>query len=349
MTSIRLASLLILSGFAFLGAPRASSAASERPELTVKVEAAARTLATELARACPAAEPDDKAAFDSCRATLFRHSMLKQSLNDYVLWGRQRDPGMALKDAKLTQFGPDVLAGMYLPLFMFNGEHTVRYVPKEDLYQIRLRTAFRNRLQPGQFPYPFWHEAEKWTMYENANEVILWWDASAERIKVAQFTVFGEQPAIRASVHHVQPAFDGKWLWTDADGRTQPTVTVFDGLFRSDNPYLGKLETAYKTLALRLREGQCMQCHVPNNPDGMKRLVLLQTPMHAAAEIKRLMKSVRDDRMPRDEFGIENPLDPRTKAALLNEGAAFEQVLDEARDWEAAATPALPGRTSRPQ
>ena len=66
----------------------------------------------------------------------------------------------------------------------------------------------------------------------------------------------------------------------------------------------------------------------------MKRLVLLQTPMHAAAEIKRVMKSVREDRMPRDEFGIEQPLDERSKQALLTEGAAFERLVDLARQWE---------------
>ena len=113
---------------------------------------------------------------------------------------------------------------------------------------------------------------------------------------------------------------------------------------------IGKLDSAYKSLALRMRESQCMDCHVPNNPDGSKRLVLLQTPMHAASEIKRLMKSVRDDRMPRDELGIEKPLDDASKAALLTEGAAFERLVDLARQWEAGhhtaqapEAPAAPG------
>jgi len=78
----------------------------------------------------------------------------------------------------------------------------------------------------------------------------------------------------------------------------------------------------------------------------MKKLVLLQTPMHAAAEIKRVMKSVRDDRMPRDEFGIESPLDAKTKAALLDEGATFEKLLDLAKQWEASSASASPGTPS---
>ena len=310
------------------------AAAAPSDEARGRVEQAAARIAAELAALCPVAEPGDQAAFDACRGALFRGSQFKRSLQDFVLWGRQRDPATALKDTKLTQFAPDVLAGMYVPLFMFNGKYSVNYVEREGLYQIRLQTAFRNRLAPGQFPYPFWHEADKWATYEKANDIILWWDTQADRVKIAQFTVFGANPPVAASAHVTPPAFDGQWRWTDAQGRSQPVVTVFDGLFSGDNPYTAKLDTAYKNLALRLREGQCFQCHVPNNPDGMKKLVLLQTPMHAAAEIKRVMKSVREDRMPRDEFGIESPLDARTKSALLSEGATFENLLDLAKQWE---------------
>ncbi len=299
-----------------------------------RVEKLAAELAAEMARLCPVADPGDQAAFESCRKALYAGSQFKQSLSSYVLWGRQRDPKVALKETKLTQFNPDVLSGMYVPLFMFNGKYTVQHVASEGLYQVRLQTAFRNRLAPGQFPYPFWHEAEKWGMYEKANEVLLWLDAKDQRVKVAQFTMHGVQPPIQAHTP-VTRAFEGKWMWTDAQGQTQPAVTMFDSLLRPDNPYIGKVDSAYKSLALRLREGQCFECHVPTNPDGMKKLVLLQTPMHAAAEIKRVLKSVHKDSMPLDEFGIEKPLDAKTKAALLEEGVAFDKLLDLARQWEA--------------
>jgi hypothetical protein len=300
----------------------------------MRAEKAASALAADMARLCPVADPADQAAFDACRKALYQGSLFKRSLMGYVPWGRQKDPALTLKESNLTQFGPDVLSGMYVPLFMFNGKYSVVPVQREGLYQIRLETAFRNRLQPGQFPYPFWHEAEKWSMYQSANEIILWWDPKVERVRFAQYTVFGSNPPIQASTPVTPPAFDGKWMWTDANGKTQPAVTVFDGLLRPDNPYIGKVEVAYKEMALKLREGQCFECHVPNNPDKAKRLVLLQTPMHAAAEIKRVMKSVREDRMPRDEYGHEKPLAPTLKTALLNEGAAFERVLDQARQWE---------------
>jgi hypothetical protein len=340
MTPRQLIEACALACLAGALAPSLAAAAPD-DDAHQRVEAIAMQIAAELTQLCPEADPASQAAFDTCRAGLYRDSRFKRSLSDYVLWGRQRDPAVPLKDAKLTQFAPDVLSGMYVPLFMFNGKYSVNYVEREGLYQVRLQTAFRNGLTPGQFPYPFWHEAEKWAMYEKANEIILWWDAKADRVKLAQFTVFGANPPIRASAHVTPPAFDGQWRWTDAQGKSQPAVTVFDGLLHADNPYIGKLDAAYKNLALRLREGQCFQCHVPNNPDGMRKLVLLQTPMHAAAEIKRVMKSVREDRMPRDEFGIENPLDASTKAALLNEGATFEKLLDLAKQWEAESAASL--------
>jgi hypothetical protein len=302
----------------------------------MRAEKAASALAADMARLCPVADPADQVAFEACRKALYQGSLFRASLMDFVPWGRQKDPALSLKESNLTQFGPDVLSGMYVPLFMFNGKYSVVPVQREGLYQIRLQTAFRNRLQPGEFPYPFWHDAEKWSMYQNANEIILWWDPKHERIRFGQYTVFGSNPPIRESSPVTPPAFDGKWMWTDANGRTQPAVTVFDGLLRADNPYIGKVEVAYKAMALKLREGQCFDCHVPDNPDKMKRLVLLQTPMHAAAEIRRVMKSVREDRMPHDEFGREKPLAPAMKSALLDEGAAFERVLDLAKEWEAA-------------
>ena len=116
-------------------------------------------------------------------------------------------------------------------------------------------------------------------------------------------------------------------------------MTLFDGLFKRENPNLVPLDVAYKDLALKLRDGQCDSCHVPNNPDKMKRLVLLQSPAHAAAEIKRLLKAVRDDKMPLDEFGIEKELPHATKKALIESALRFDAALDAVRLWETQHSP----------
>src|SRR5882672_8969321 len=199
----------VLACSAAATAPSLSAAPAD--EARERVEKAAAQIAAELLRLCPASDPGDQAAFDACRAGLYRDSQFKRSLQDYVLWGRQRDPKIALKDTKLTQFGPDVLAGMYVPLFMFNGKYSVKYVEREDLYEVRLQTAFRNRLAPGQFPYPFWHDSQKWNTYQGANSILLWIDPKTARIKIAQFTDRGATPPIVGSEEVQQAQFDNKW------------------------------------------------------------------------------------------------------------------------------------------
>ncbi len=216
---------------------------------------------------------------------------------------------------------------------MFSGEHSTEYVDREGMYLIRLRAGFRNRLPPGQFPYPFWHDEAKWGVYQAANSVLLWVDPKTAKIVIGQFTERGNNGAL-VSTQPIRPKFDGRWMWTDSEGRIQPRVTLFDGLFRQDNPHLPKLDTTYRTMALRMRDAQCDNCHMPHNPMPMRRLVLMHTPAHAAGEISRLMRAVRDERMPLDDTGIEQPLEPALKRALLESGSAFEAAMTAAKEWE---------------
>lgn len=300
-----------------------------------RIDAIVQKIANELAAACPVAAPDSQIAFDKCRQALFEDSQIKQAMAEpVILWGRQKDPTMSLKDTTLTQFRPDILAGMYIPLFMFDGKYTLTFHEKEKLYLATLNTGFRNRLQPGQFPYPFWHEANKWNMYENARTLLLWIHPITGKIRAAQFSTNGETLAGFKQTVAITPAFDGKWLWTDDQGKTQPAVTLFDGLYHSENPYKKELDQSYREFAIALRESQCLSCHVPNNPEKMKRLVLLQSPAHASAEIQRVLKSVRDKKMPLDEQGIEKELDPQIEKVLLEKGGAFEKVVNAAKEWE---------------
>jgi hypothetical protein len=45
----------------------------------------------------------------------------------------------------------------------------------------------------------------------------------------------------------------------------------------------------------------------------MRRLLLMHKPAHAAGEIARIVKAVREDRMPLDDTGAEQPLEPALK------------------------------------
>jgi hypothetical protein len=323
----------VLIVLAIAGASTAQTA--PRAEDIRRVERLVATLAQEAAALCPLSDPGDQDALDRCRSALFNNSYLKRSLARIVLWGRPSPVRAArLKDTPLTQFGGEVLSGLYLPLFMFNGRYRVDYDATEARYRARLEGVFRNNLMPGQYPYPFWHDVKKWNDYERANGLTLWIDPYTSKIVVGQFSrQEGADPRLN-TVSRLPPVFDGKWMWVDGNGEPQPKPTLFIGLFRADNPYLEQLQTTYKDLALAMRKGTCTTCHVPDNPEKMKRLVLLQTPAHAAAEIKRVMAAVRNNRMPLDEIGIEKELDAATKAVLLGFGAAFESTVSAAYAWE---------------
>src|SRR3989442_13635144 len=149
-------------------------------------------------------------------------------------------------------------------------------------------------------------------------------DPYTAKIVVGQFSRHEGADSRLSSVSRIPPAFDGKWMWVDGNGEPQPRPALFVGLFRADNPYLEQLQTTYKDLALAMRKGTCNTCHVPDNPEKMKRLVLLQTPAHGAAEIKRVMAAVRDNPIPLDGIGIQKEMDAGAKTLLLSFRPALE-------------------------
>src|ERR1700730_6524365 len=167
---------LVTGGALLLAALLAADAAvdDDLPDLADQIAQMASEVALELQQVCPPASPSDQAAFDRCRRSLFGDSALRRTIAPRLLWGRRnQDAGAALKNTNLTQFAPDVIAGLYLSLFMYSGEYSTEYVERERLYLIRLRAGFRNLLPPGQFPYPFWHAAPQWGVYQAANSVLL--------------------------------------------------------------------------------------------------------------------------------------------------------------------------------
>src|SRR3984893_17944389 len=229
---------LVTGGALLLAALLAADAAvdDDLPDLADQIAQMASEVALELQQICPPASPSDQAAFDRCRRSLFGDSALRRTIAPRLLWGRRnQDAGAALKNTNLTQFAPDVIAGLYLSLFMYSGEYTTEYVEREPLSWTRLRSGFRNLLPPGQFPYPFWQEEAKWGVYQAANSVLLWVDPKSAKIVIGQFTERGSASAV-VSTQPIKPKFDGNWMWMDREGRIQPRVTLFDGLFRQDNP-----------------------------------------------------------------------------------------------------------------
>lgn len=330
-----LAVLLAASAGSSTFAATGQTNTQEKTPLPAEIVRTASDIAAELSTHCPLAAAGDVAAYNACRAALFGPSALRSQLPPFVLWGRQnKAPNATLRQTNMTQFAPDVWTSMYAPLFMFNGRHTVEWVAQERMYLVRLEAAFRNRLAPGQFPYPFWHDDNKWSMYENANGLMLWLGPDNGKIRVAQFTDIAPNARLQTIEPVKYAKYEGPWLWTDEKGQTQPAVTLFDGLYRAENPHLKAMDRQYRDLALQMRESQCISCHVPNNPDKMSRLVLLSTPAHAAGEVDRLIKSVKEDRMPMDDFRVSYALPQEAKKWLLDSAEAFRATVQAAQAWE---------------
>ena len=317
-----------------LAALLAAAAHAREPAVPASVAGMARAISAELLMHCPLAEADDAAAFDSCRAAMEDPGVLRAALPEVLLWGRDSAGARTgLERASYTQLAPELWARLYAPLFMFNGNHRVEWVAAENHFVIRLEAAFRNRLAPGQFPYPLWHDAEAWSAYQNTNGLLLWVQPQTGRIHVAQFTDGAATPPLQA-VQPVARRFDGQWLWTDGGGRMQPAVTLVEGQFVADNPYRPALDRHYRDLALQLRESRCSGCHVPSNPGQSQRLVLLSSPAHAAGEIDRVLRVLRE---PVPAAVPAHALPAADRQWLLQSAETFRDTVRSARQWEADA------------
>src|SRR5262245_60462473 len=178
------------------------------------------TLIRQTATACPLASPADQAALDQCRTALYGDSALRRGLAPVVLWGRPSPEGRRLKDTNLTQFASDVVAGLYMPLFMLTGEYDVAFDSTERLYRVQAPALFRNALDLGQYPYPFWHDARKWNDYQAANQMTFWVDPKKLRVVTMQFSARDKPDPRLTSASRTPPVFDGKWMWTDANGQS---------------------------------------------------------------------------------------------------------------------------------
>jgi hypothetical protein len=299
--------------------------------LSVRADAMVQMLAT----ACPLARHDDMAAFKACEGALRETAAIPFAAS--VLWGGDQ-PELLLRKKTLTHFNRQIFQTMYLPLMMFTGKWSIGHDGQDKVDFIRVEAYFRNALPSGEYPYPFWHSAEKWNAYEKMNRVTFHFDVKGV-IFMATRGADGEDTTLGAFgqgafAHVIPPAFDGRWQWTDSFGQKQPRVTLFSNLFSIRNPFMDRLDQAYREFAMQIREGSCLGCHTPANPAEMRRLVLLQTPVHAAGEIDNVIRAVREGAMPQDDIGLRKDIGADRREAILRSAEAFRDALHKARDWE---------------
>jgi hypothetical protein len=322
----------LLAGVAALAVVSVAAKKFMAPPAVDGPATAARIVAS-LAEHCPMAQPGDVAAFDACRTTIGQGPEGEAVGTGSVLWGGEQ-PSLALKDKNLTWFRGDLFQRMYLSLYMFTGEWTGE-ARDDGTYVIRTQAYFRNELPPGHFPYPFWHSAAKWDAYEKSNQLNFYLSPDGRVRMVTRHN--GGSASARPEYRHVEPpAFAGQWNWTDANGQAQPQVTLFSDLYSAGNPHLQELDQRYRAFALNLRDADCTSCHVPDGHKIMRKLTLLNTPLHTAGQIEEALRSIRETSMPVNKQGDKVKLEPELRETLLRNGEEFRRVLHEADAWEKA-------------
>jgi hypothetical protein len=291
----------------------------------------ASQFAQELIAACPVADPADATARDRSALLLARSSLVRDAFADTFLWGTQRAPGVIRpEESNLTRFSPLVWRKMYLSLFMFPGEFRVERV--EPYTVLRLACRFRNELDPGLYPYPFWHSPAKWQSWEECLELLFLF----ERGKVVAILRSAEKDPARP---HVSRVWDGRWHWGGARDQTEPRVALYRWLFTAGNPHVKALESAYRTLEEGMRGQSCTVCHSPNNAATMNPLRLLNYPNQALAERRTVVEQLEQNLMP-PGGGIASAA---ARRRLLELAKRFAEAGDKALAYEGErVTPVSP-------
>src|SRR6516162_6114006 len=201
---------------------------------SVDVEALAATLAKQLSTLCPPAARDDIAAHAKCAEGLSDATFIPWS-HDGLLFGGDQ-PNLRISKRQLTHFKPSIWQLMYLSLFSFTGRQSVDEDPAEHIKVIHIEAYFRNAMPPGEYPYPFWHSADKWNAYETANE-LKFYLTPAGQVFVVTRSQGGSEAARGPYTHVTPPAFDGHWQWTDSSGQLQPHASLFSNKYSAANPF----------------------------------------------------------------------------------------------------------------
>jgi hypothetical protein len=283
----------------------------------------AQSLSDTLTRACPTAAPDDEAARRSCADALTDAALLRERMVSPFVWGGQsKAENLDLEKNNRTEFNPRIWRRLYLSTFMFSPGFTLEKDGETTI--IRVPVRFRNQLDPGAFPYPFWHSADKWTSYETAREILFF----AREGKLVGAVRSADRDPGRP---HRDMKWDGHWTWEDSAG-LEPRVSLFSNGFSPGNPHVPALETAYRDLEREMRKETCMTCHSPDNSAKMNPLELFSYPNQALSGRHNLVAVLKANAMPpmdatRPNPGIES--DDR-RQVLIELAKKFEEAGDAA-------------------
>jgi hypothetical protein len=295
----------------------------------------AENVASALTAACPMADPADENARALCAAQLSDDKYLASVMKTPLLWGGQK-PGTSYhpEESNMNYFNPYVYRRMYLSLLMFTGESSIEQTA-DGLTVLHLPMMFRNALEIGSYPYPFWHSDTKWASYQLARELLVivqdgkWMGAMRS----------ANQDTTRSQVAHT---WSGQWHW-DLGGTEMPYVSLYAYLFSPDNPNVDRLDTAYRALSDGLRAQSCFMCHSPDNHAGITPLEFFNYPNQALTARNSIIARLQMNDMPpaTNDLGLATGIasDP-DRQELLGLAQEFKAAGDAALAFEGEPTSA---------
>jgi hypothetical protein len=311
-----------------------SSEGSQTPDAGDPTAELARSLVETLVKACPGAAADDENARLACSNGLTDSSLLRERMVDPFVWGGQAAADKRQLDKNnRTNFNPRIFRRLYLSTFMFPGDFSVEKTDTGSI--IRVAVRFRNQLDPGSFPYPFWHSADKWASYETARDLLFF----VEGGKLVGALRSAERDPTRP---HRDMKWDGRWTWEDSGG-VQPRVSLFSYGFSPQNPHVAELEDAYRTMERELRKETCLVCHSPDNSAKMNPLELFSYPNQALSGRRNLIAVLNSNLMPPADAAGKPPglVDDARRTALVALARKFQEAGDKALAFEGEP---IPGR-----
>lgn len=281
-----------------------------------------RRVALGIAAACPASAPDIAASRDACSVRLGQLGALDSATPNPpgILWGGMiKDGDYEPTHSKLTRLDGLVWRKLYLSLYAFPGTYTINPQPNGDM--VLLLDAKLRTLAPEDYPYPFWHSADKWRAYHQARKIAL--------VFRKDQLIAGFRAGLDTSIPVADIKWDGKWQWEE-NGVTVPRASLYDYTLSKGNPERAALESAYSDFESAARPYACTGCHNPANPRGINPLIFFTHPAQALAGRHDIVTQLEQNKMPPPN-GIT---DAAARQKLVDLAKRFAEEGDRALAYE---------------
>jgi hypothetical protein len=313
-------------GVVVLGSLVGGCAGTDRVPSATADRDLAQQIAETLIAACPMASANDEQARAQCAANLSDNKALAAVMKNPFLWGGQKaGTSYHLEESNMNWFNTFVYRRMYLSLMMFPGDMNIEQT-SDGLTVVHLPVMFRNQLDMGSYPYPFWHSQKKWDSYQLAREFIM----VIQNGKWIGAMRSADQDASRPEVAHT---WSGQWQW-EAGATQMPYVSLYKYLLSDRNPNADRLDSAYRALSDGLRSQSCMMCHSPDNHSGITPLEFFNYPNQALVARNSIIARLQQNDMP-----------PATNDLGLAQGIAADtdrqDLISLAQEFKAAGDAAL--------